>query len=365
MFFKKFWRKKSNSDIQSVQDKPIAQDKISLAIQTFWTQVKASEQTFNTLEPISIMENLNNLLIDNQLNVIAELTRGDKKNHKIIFTAEGRIEQFELVIRIVKHAPDLNFFEIEAFRTRVENLDVFSITHHDHSLSLSPADLLIYHHEEYRKISLEIAFGKTIPEEMKQIAQSTAFILLDHALGEYDFSIKIDCVNFLEIPKEATAVPLNEFVTVFDQLWQDKLKHTGIFPLSDKEDRWNVFEISDQNDPDNKRFVQRNETADVLVGDFNYCYALTITADVDSKENLSLVYELEDTINPALRFNKQGIHCQNTFYQGVRTMLWHVQDKQSAIALAQRLADQYRTLSIKIECEFDPGWSQYLSWVEK
>ena len=62
MFFKKFGRKKSNFDIQSVQDKPIAQDKISLAIQTFWTQVKASEQTFNTLEPISIMENLNNLL---------------------------------------------------------------------------------------------------------------------------------------------------------------------------------------------------------------------------------------------------------------------------------------------------------------
>lgn len=46
-------------------------------------------------------------------------------------------------------------------------------------------------------------------------------------------------------------------------------------------------------------------------------------------------------------------------------MLWHVQDKQSAMALAQRLADQYRTLSIKIECEFNLGWSQYLSWVEK
>ena len=113
------------------------------------------------------MENLNNLLIDNQLNVIAELTRGDIKNHKIIFTAGGRIEQFELVIRIVKNVPDLNFFEIEAFRTRIENLDAFSITHHDHSFSLSPADLLIYHHEEYRKVSLEIAFGKTIPEEMK------------------------------------------------------------------------------------------------------------------------------------------------------------------------------------------------------
>lgn len=111
MFFKKFWRKKSNSDIQSVQDKSIAPDKISVAIQTFWTQVKASEQTFNTLEPISIMENLNNLLIDNQLNVIAELTRGDKKHHKIIFTAEGRIELFELVIRIVKNAPDLNFLK--------------------------------------------------------------------------------------------------------------------------------------------------------------------------------------------------------------------------------------------------------------
>ena len=113
------------------------------------------------------MENLSNLLIDNQLNVIAELTRGDKKNHKIVFTAEGQIEQFELVIRIVKHAPDLNFFEIEAFRTQVENLDAFSITHHDHSFSLSPADLLIYHREEYHKVSLEIAFGKTIPEEMK------------------------------------------------------------------------------------------------------------------------------------------------------------------------------------------------------
>ena len=37
MFFKKFWRKKSNSDIQSVQDKPIAPDKISLTIQTLDT----------------------------------------------------------------------------------------------------------------------------------------------------------------------------------------------------------------------------------------------------------------------------------------------------------------------------------------
>ena len=367
MFFKKLCKKKSKSEIQSVQDKSIDSDKIFLSIQTFWTQVKASEQTFNTLELISIMENLNNLLVDNQLDVIAELTPGDKKNHKIIFSAQGRIEQFELVMRIVKHAPDLNFFEIEAFRTRVKNLDTFSISiaHDDDSFSLKPTDLLISHNEEYRKISLKIAFGKTIPEEMKQIAQSTAFTLLDHVLGEYDFSIKIGSVNFLETPNEENAVPLNEFVKIFDHLWQDKLKHTGIFPLSDNEDRWSVFEISYENDPDSKKLVQRNESADVLVGDFNYCYALNVTADVDSKEILSLVYELEDTINPALQINKQGIHCQNTFYQGVRTMLWHVQDKQSAIALAQRVADQYKTLSVKIECEFDPCWSQYLRWVGK
>ncbi|OCG41230.1 hypothetical protein A9G25_00155 [Gilliamella sp. Bif1-4] len=70
-----------------------------------------------------------------------------------------------------------------------------------------------------------------------------------------------------------------------------------------------------------------------MVGHENYCYALNVIVDIDSKETLSLVYELEDAINLALRADKRGIDCQNSLSEGVRNMLWYVGNKQSVLQL--------------------------------
>lgn len=359
MFFKKLW-----SNILGTQKEQSTQDQLSLAIQAFWKQVKTSEQSFNKLELIDIMETLNNLLNENQLDVIAEVTQGSKKNHKIIFTSDGKIEQFEQVMEITKQAPDLNFFEIEAFRQRTKNVDSFTIQLRDDSFSLGTTDLLIQYKKDHRKISLGILFGKTIPEEMLTQAQTMALIILDHILGEYDLAVRVVAIEFLEVAQDTvTTMPANEFVTIFDSIWKEDLKHTGVFP-NNEEDQWIVFELASHNESNGNMLVHRNEAANALVGHTNYCYALNIIADVNSKAVLSLVYELEDAINIALRTDKRGIHCQNSFSQGTRNMLWHVGDKHLALQLTQQIAKQYKTLSVKIECNFDPYWSQYLSWVE-
>lgn len=199
MFFKKLW-----SNILGTQKEQSTQDQLSLAIQAFWKQVKTSEQSFNKLELIDIMETLNNLLNENQLDVIAEVTQGSKKNHKIIFTSDGKIEQFEQVMEITKQAPDLNFFEIEAFRQRTKNVDSFTIQLRDDSFSLGTTDLLIQYKKDHRKISLGILFGKTIPEEMMKQAQTMALIILDHILGEYDLAVRVVAIEFLEVAQDTS-----------------------------------------------------------------------------------------------------------------------------------------------------------------
>lgn len=357
MFFKKFW-KKSPPDIKNTpKEQQSSQDHLSAMIRDFWQQVKNSEQSLNELDILDIMKNINNLLDENQLDVIAEITVGDTKKHKIIFTADGKIERFEYVIEIFRQAPDLQFFEVEAFRQRINNVDTFVITSKESSFSLGATDLLIQYKESRRKISIGIMFAKTVPEEMIKQAETMALIYLDHLLGEYDFAVRVEAVEFLKIDQSATTIPANQFVTIFDRLWKEDLKHTGIFNI--QEDQWIVFELTDL-----KMLVHRNEAANSLLGNENYCYALNVIVDVDSKETLSLVYELEDAINLALRADERGIHCQNSFSEGVRNMLWYVGNKQSVLQLVKQITNRYNTLSVKIECEFDPFWLQYLRWVE-
>jgi hypothetical protein len=357
MFFKKFWKKSPPSIKDIPKEQQSSQNHLSVIIQDFWRQVKKSEQSLNELELIDIIKNINKLLDENQLDVIAEITIGDIKKHKIIFTADGKIDRFEYVMEITRQAPDLQFFEVEAFRQRTNNVDTFVIKSEESSFSLSATDLLIQYKESYRKISIGILFAKTIPEDMVKQAETMALIYLDHLLGEYDFAVRLESIEFLKTDHNAVTIPANQFVTIFDRLWKEDLKHTGV--LNVQEDQWIVFELTDL-----KILVHRNEAANSLVGHENYCYALNIIVDIDSKEALSLVYELEDTINLALRADEQGIHCQNSFSQGVRNMLWHVGNKHSALQLVQQITDRYHTLSVKTECEFDPFWRQYLRWVE-
>lgn len=357
MFFKKFW-KKSPPDIKNTpKEQQSSQDHLSAMIRDFWQQVKNSEQSLNELDILDIMKNINNLLYENQLDVIAEITVGDTKKHKILFTADGKIERFEYVIEISRQAPDLQFFEVEAFRQRINNVDTFVIKSKESSFSLGATDLLIQYKESCRKISIGIMFAKTVPENMIKQAETMALVYLDHLLGEYDFAVRVEAVDFLKIAQSATTIPANQFVTIFDRLWKEDLKHTGIFNI--QEDQWIVFELTDL-----KMLVHRNEAANSLLGHENYCYALNVIVDVDSKETLSLVYELEDAINFALRADERGIHCQNSFSEGVRNMLWYVGNKQSVLQLVKQITNRYSTLSVKIECEFDPFWLQYLRWVE-
>lgn len=358
MFFNKLWKKLSPDNFGTQEEPQSKQDHLNLVIETFWQQVKASEQSLNKLEFKEIMDNINRLLAENQLDVVAEITSGLKKNHKIIFTSNGKIECFEQVMEISRQAPDLDFFEIVAFRQRAGNVDNFMIQLSDHSLSLSATELLIQYKEDQRKIYLGILFGKTIPVAMVKQAQTLALTILSHILGEYELVVRVNTIEFLENAEDTLTMPANQFATIFDNIWEKNLNHSGIITNDKDKDQWLVFKLDD------KLFGMRNEAANVLVGDKHYCYALTIAAEVDSKQTISKIYDLEDAITSALGADKQGIHCQNIVSQGTRTMLWYVTSKYLAIEIAQSIVNQYKTLSINIVCEFDPCWSQYLAWVK-
>lgn len=355
MFLKKVWQK------LRPKKTPIPEDNLNLAIQTFWQKVKLLEPSLQKLQLREIMENINQLLCENQLEVIAEISgfSGDEKI-KIIFTAEGRIELFEQVLDIVKLAPSFDMFEIEAFRQRANEMSDLETNVNGSSFSLGASDLLIQYHEDRRKISLGIMFTKPIAKEFNETAQTLALVFLDHLLGEYDLATKVQSIDFLDTIKGSEAIAVDQFVARFDQIWKEDLKHTGIFPIAADNDQWFVFELVSREDPNDAILVQRNEAANAMVCDINYGYSFNLSVELESKETLSIVYELEDAINSALY--KKGIHCQNILHQATRTMQWQVTDKDIATQVVQQILNQ--NLSVNIECKYDPTWSQYLTWVK-
>lgn len=363
MFFKKLWQKLRPQNVV-IPQQSTPDDNLKIAIQSFWNKVKQSEQSLSELQPLDLIEKLNNLLSENQLDVIAEIMGGEVKKHKIIFTAEGKIEHFELVVEIVKLAPSLDLFEIEAFRQRANKISDLEINFNGTSFSLGASDLLIQYHEDHRKISLDLMFAKPIAKDQINYAQTLALVILNHLLGEYDLAIKVQSINFVDTMPDSNSITAEEFAKRFDDIWKNDLKHTGVFPISESEDQLFVFELASKDDPDDTTLVQRNETANALACDINYGYGLNLSIKLDCKETLSLVYDIEDAISAAFRENKKGIHAQNSLHQATRTMLWYVEDKHFATQIIQNILNQYQDLSVKIDCEFDPAWMEYLAWVD-
>lgn len=335
-----------------------------MSIEKFWQDIQQSEQQWVSMTQQEIMQAVNKQLQTDHLDIVAEVAASTKKTYCLIFTAQGDVESFEIILEIVKQAPELQYFEIEAFRQRQKTMGTFSMQHEGKDFQLSPEDILIEYHESYRKIALEISFKKVIPEELMEHVQTMTFIILDHILGEYDFAVKVGAVEFVERPRINDSIPLDQFTEVFDHFWSTELLHTGEF--IDQPDNWQttMLELTNPNDPEDKLLVQRNETANLLVGRADLCYCLTISADVDSKDTLSHIYTLEDKITNMLLRNEQGMHCQNILGIGFRNMQWQIENKEAIATSIEHIIAEFPMLNTNISIEFDPQWSDYLRWVE-
>ncbi len=329
----------------------------------FWQELTKAQPQLATQEVRDTMESINALLQPHFPDVAAELlqlhSEGSCGRYDLIITAHGSVEHFQEVMDLVQSAPKLDLFsEIIAFRARTDT-EGFAMSMGD--FSLSPDDIVVAHYADAGRVGLQLWFAKPIPQDFVDHAKHMSFILLDHAIGEYDFAIKIGPVEFMDDTAERPTTNLAQFPAILDAFWRDELKHSAIFPTGDN--HWLGFELVSNTDPDDKLFVQRNESAMALVGRADMLWRLDVKAEIGNGDELELVREFEDQLDTLLTQTQEGISSQITLQGNLRSMSWQVSDSQGAMVKAQKLAQNFAPLEFEISTEFDPQWQDYLRWV--
>lgn len=327
----------------------------------FWQEIQKNEHHLASLPHRDAMEGISEHLKRHFPDLSPEIADNKKKKYTLVLTAHGMTDHFQDVVLLTRAAPQLENFEIEAFRQRV-NLDGFDMKIGDFSLNCH--DLYVSHSASQGQVALSLSFAKEIPAEFTDHAKNMAFILLDHMLGEFDFAIKVGPVEFIEQQDNVDAVRLSDYPPLFDHFWTHDLGHNGEYPQD--ECKWTAFELmlKDENEGEDKMIVLRNESVNTLVGRADMSDRLDVIVSLYDTEALEMTREYELRLDALLKPYQEGLCCQTMLYAGERYMSWYVTDVDGALMKAQNLANEFPDLEFNFVTEFDPNWSHYLRWAD-
>lgn len=328
-------------------------------ISDFWTAFSGQLSTLDALDGRAFVEGANALLQRHATGLSLEL-EGEpaQAGSRLVVTAHGNIEQFENAQAVVRHAPRLAGYTVQAFRSRAARSN-FAMGMQDFELSSS--DVLVQPYDAGGIMGLELAFAQAVPEEMQEHARHMAFILLDHVLGEWDFSVRVGPVDFVDAATDAT--PLSQFPAVFDAFQRDVLGRSYDFP-QEANDRWISLEVRprDADEDDAPDLLTFHDSANALATRADLSYFLTLRFPIDSQETLDSARDAQDALDAALRHQQRGILAFTRMESmESRVAAFYVDDPDAAAALARQLAAEHAPgLDPALALEYDPSWREYL-----
>ncbi|MDC0705461.1 MULTISPECIES: hypothetical protein [Priestia] len=140
-----------------------------------------------------------------------EMNQGKRE---FIISAEGIVSAFPAVIKLVEEAPDLEKFNVVAFRQRQNSEQEIYFE----DIVLNTEDIFFTYREDKQMDCLDIViYIKGYSEENDQFI-AAAFIMLDSLIGEYDVGVKLGEINFEPYQQEKEAQPILNLVSLVDKL---------------------------------------------------------------------------------------------------------------------------------------------------
>jgi hypothetical protein len=171
--------------------------------ESFWRWFQSNESALRTLDPVGNPENADKLLdriqerlADVQEGLVCEIgTPGDDGRREFIVSADGNRELFPAVRRLVRAAPELEYWETIPFRPRQ------GIKHKVHlgTLSLDPDNIWFRAIPSGKKVDLYL-FLKDFKLRSRDEVVRAGYILLDSALGELDVEQKLAGIKWQDLP---------------------------------------------------------------------------------------------------------------------------------------------------------------------
>ncbi len=349
---------------QYPDEQPSAQPLSREQMSAFWSDLGGKLSALEKLEPHEFVEQGNEVLQAHAPELALELEgKPGEKGTRLIITAHGNIAQFENVQALVRSAPRFDHYEVRGFRSRTLGSD-FAMNMNDFQLSCS--DVLVAHYDAGGVVGLELSFEKIVPEDMIEHARHMAFIMLDHVLGEWDFSVRVGPVEFVDgfSDEVAGAEPLSVFPPIFDAFQRDVLGRTYEFPREEN-DRWMSLEVRsrDADDDAPPTILSFHDGANALATRADLSHFLSWTFGFDSQESLDAVRDAQDALEAELQRQQRGVLAFSRMENmSTRTACFYVEDADYAMQLAQRLnAEHAPDAKGELRVEYDPSWREFLA----
>ena len=155
----------------------------------FWRWFAANEeQLFDTVDGTeALYDELQARLnrIDPDLTYLVGPIRNDRR--EFFVSADGKYRAIPAVQRVVAAAPDLDRWEIVAFRPKLPHA---AVTYH--GVQVDPRDVVFTAGREGGRIGISVFLPDAAAA--RRDAKTIAWLILDGALGEYDLATKVGSV---------------------------------------------------------------------------------------------------------------------------------------------------------------------------
>lgn len=330
----------------------------------FWADFSKQLSALEALEAHAFVEQANEMLKPYAPGLVIELQGKLKEpDAQLVISAHGATAQFENAQCLTRHAPEFENYSVQAFRSRTAGGD-FSMRMDD--FELSSADVLVGYYDAGGIIGLDLAFVKAIPEDMAAHAQHMAFIMLDHVLGEWDFSVRVGPVELVSEISDGLAgpVPLSAFPPVFDAFQRETLGRTYEYP-QEPDDQWISLEVRarDADEDDAPDILSFRDSANAVATRADLSHFLLWRFPFTSQQELDAVREAQDALDAELARQQRGIFVYSRVEDMCsRVAAFYVDDAADVEQLASRLAAQHAPgLLAELAVSFDPSWNEYLS----
>ena len=332
--------------------------------QAFWKAFSDRLPELEKLDGHAFVEQANDLLQEHAPGLAIELVgKAGTAGSGLVISAHGNTAQFENVQTLVRHAPQFENYAVAAFRSRTLGAD-FAMRMDDFELSCS--DVLAGYYNAGGITGLELAFAKEIPQDMVSHAQHMAFIMLDHILGEWDFSVRVGPVEFVDaISSDLNGpVPLPQLPAAFDAFVRDVLGRSYEYP-QEADGRWLSLEIRprDAGEDDAPDILSFHDSANAVATRADLSHFVEWRFPFESQEELDAVRDAQDALDAELARHQRGILVfSRVENMSSRVAAFYVDDAAYATALAEQLAARNAPgLQAELNVSYDPAWNEYLS----
>lgn len=133
---------------------------------------------------------------------------------EFIVSADGRIENFDAVKRLVGNAPAIPGVKVIAFRPR-KKIDGFEMRMGDLSIAAANVKYVSSKDPKPGRVTLDL-YVDGMTEENRKSVERAGFVLLDSSIGEFDMETKIGGIEFHPAPAPEGAKALADLAAEID-----------------------------------------------------------------------------------------------------------------------------------------------------